>query len=137
MKRRIFIPPAYQLALGALLTGVVFGCTNEEATHMKEIAGTYAMKSTDRFANSLLDGSTMTLDADGTWRSAGIRSSAYAMSRPPRSPRRSPASSRRAVGSARSTPACAEGRIACSTMRELPVGYCAEVEMDDGDRIGE
>jgi hypothetical protein len=22
-------------------------------------------------------------------------------------------------------------------MRELPVGYCAEVEMDDGDRIGD
>jgi hypothetical protein len=64
------LPPACQVALGALLIGVVLGCANEEATQMKEVAGTYAMKSPDRFANSLLDGSTMTLDADGTWRSA-------------------------------------------------------------------
>lgn len=63
-------PPAYPLALGAFLIGALLGCANEEATHMKEVAGTYGMKSTDRFANSLLDGSTMTLDADGTWRSA-------------------------------------------------------------------
>lgn len=72
MKRSIssVLPSAYRLALGALLIGVVLGCTNEEATQMKEVAGTFAMKSTDRFANSLLDGSTMTLDADGTWRSA-------------------------------------------------------------------
>jgi hypothetical protein len=52
------------------LIGVVLGCTNEEATQMKEVAGTFALRSPDRFANSLLDGSTMTLDADGTWRSA-------------------------------------------------------------------
>jgi hypothetical protein len=72
MKCRVssLLPPASQLALSALLTGVVLGCANEEATHMKQVAGTYAMKSTDRFANSLLDGSTMTLDPDGTWRSA-------------------------------------------------------------------
>jgi len=72
MKCRVssLLPPACRLALGASLIGVVLGCTNEEATQMKEVAGTYAMKSTDRFANSLLDGSTMTLDADGTWRSA-------------------------------------------------------------------
>ena len=72
MKRRILsrLRPPYQLALGAFLIGVVLGCTNEEATKMNEVAGTYAMRSTDRFANSLLDGSTMTLDADGTWRSA-------------------------------------------------------------------
>lgn len=62
--------PSCQLALGALLIGVVLGCANEEATKMQEVAGTYAMKSTDQFANSLLDGSTMTLEADGTWRSA-------------------------------------------------------------------
>ena len=69
-RRSSLLPPACQLALGAFLIGGVLGCANEEATKMKEVAGTYAMKSTDRFANSLLDGSTMTLDADGTWRSA-------------------------------------------------------------------
>jgi hypothetical protein len=71
MKRSISsLLPAYQLALGGLLIGVLLGCTNEEATQMKEVAGTFALRSPDRFANSLLDGSTMTLDADGTWRSA-------------------------------------------------------------------
>ena len=72
MKRRILfrLRPSHQLPLGAFLIGVLLGCTNEEATRMQEVAGTYAMKSPDRFANSLLDGSTMTLDADGTWRSA-------------------------------------------------------------------
>lgn len=72
MKRRILfrLRPSHQLPLGAFLIGVLLGCTNDEAARMKEVAGTYAMRSTDRFANSLLDGSTMTLDADGTWRSA-------------------------------------------------------------------
>jgi hypothetical protein len=64
------IQPACQLALGAVLIGAALGCTNEEASKMNEVAGTYAMKSTDSFASSLLEGSTMTLDADGTWQSA-------------------------------------------------------------------
>ena len=72
MKRRILsrLRPSYQFALGALLVGMVLGCTNEEATQMKEVAGTFALRTHDTFANSLLHGSTMTLDADGTWRSA-------------------------------------------------------------------
>lgn len=72
MKRRILSRhrPSYQLALGMFLIGAVLGCTNEEATQMKEVAGTFALRTHDRFANSLLDGSTMTLNADGTWRSA-------------------------------------------------------------------
>src|SRR5688500_12805250 len=72
MKCRVssLLPPACRLALGASLIGVVLGCTNEEATQMKEVAGTYAVTSTDRVATSLLDGSPMKLDADGAWRVA-------------------------------------------------------------------
>jgi hypothetical protein len=53
-----------------LLLVTVLACTSEESTQMKQIAGTYAMTSHDRFASRLLEGSTMTLNADGTWRSA-------------------------------------------------------------------
>ena len=42
------------LALGACLIGALLGCANEEATEMKEVAGTFALRSPDRFANRLL-----------------------------------------------------------------------------------
>lgn len=53
-----------------LLLVTVLACTSEESTQMKNIAGTYAITSHDRFASRLLEGSTMTLNAEGTWRSA-------------------------------------------------------------------
>ena len=54
---------------GLTLAGVV-ACKNYEAEQIKLIAGTYAMTSHDKFAARLLNGSTMTLNANGTWQGA-------------------------------------------------------------------
>jgi hypothetical protein len=57
-----------RLFLASLALVGMVGCKNYETEQTKLIAGTYAMTSHDRFAARLLKGSTMTLNADGTWR---------------------------------------------------------------------
>jgi hypothetical protein len=57
-------------ARSILLLATALACTSVESAQMNQIAGTYAMASSDRFASRLLEGSTMTLNVDGTWISA-------------------------------------------------------------------
>jgi hypothetical protein len=62
--------PVRRALLASLLVATVVACESEESTQMKQIAATYAMTSHDAFEARLLEGSTMTLNANGTWRSA-------------------------------------------------------------------
>jgi hypothetical protein len=62
--------PSCRTLLASLFVATLVACESEEATQMKQIAGTYAMTSHDAMAARLLEGSTMTLQADGKWRTS-------------------------------------------------------------------
>jgi hypothetical protein len=62
--------PFCRTLLASLFIATVIACESNESTQMKQIAGTYAMTSHDEMEARLLEGSTMTLRADGTWRTS-------------------------------------------------------------------
>jgi hypothetical protein len=55
--------------LAALALVLLPACESAESKQMKQLAGTYALTSSDRAAARLLAGSTLTLEPDGTWHS--------------------------------------------------------------------
>jgi hypothetical protein len=56
--------------LASLALAGVVACKNYEVEQIRLISGTYAMTSHDKFAARQLKGSTMTLNANGTWQGA-------------------------------------------------------------------
>ncbi len=62
-------PSAARPLLAALALALLSACESAESKQMKQLAGTYALTSHDRSVARYLAGSTLTLEADGSWHS--------------------------------------------------------------------